>query len=369
MNKGKIFILNRYLFKELLQPILFCIFAVTIVFMSNFLFELSDLLINKRESFLTVIQMLFYQLPAIFVQTFPISTLFATVYSLGRLVKDNEITVMRTSGFGIQKIIIPFLILGLIVSFVSYWMNEKTVPWASHRSLNLVRQMMLRDVTPSIKEHVFFRGPDDRYFYVKNVDRTAKTLQGIMVYETQYPGKDTAFPRVITANKGVFNDNSWELEEGIINEFDLHGRIKNEVQFEELYIPVGDGLENFYGNQKTASEMSREELSEEINLFLKSGIKVDTWQVEYHMKMAIPFAPFIFVLVGAPLSLFNRKGWAVGIVLTLLVVFAYFILQSLCRSFGTGGMITAVWSAWLPNIIFAVLGILLLFREEFFMAR
>ncbi|AZR74912.1 permease [Anoxybacter fermentans] len=353
----------------MLQPVLFCIMGFTVMFMSSLLYELTDMIIIKKVPVLTVIKILLYRLPAILVMAFPISALFATIYSLGRLAKDNEITIMRISGYGIHRIIIPFLLLGLGLSVGSFWINEKVVPWANHRSMNLVRQIYLKDVTPSIKENIFFKGPENRYFYVRKVDRKKEVLYDVMIYEPQFSGKEGSFPRVITAKKGVFHEDVWELKDGVIHEFDDEGFIVREGQFSQMSIPVSDGLEHFYGNQKTTSEMSRSELEEEIKLFLKSGIKVDSWQVDYHLKLALPFASLIFVLVGVPLSLRNRKGWGMGVVFTLVVVFAYYVIQSLFRSFGSNGLLPPFWAAWLPNIIFAVLGIILLLREEFFILR
>lgn len=367
MRKFKgIAILSRYLFVEMLQPMIFCSLAFTVMLMSSVLYEMTDLIINKRIPVLTVVQILIYRLPNIFVLALPVSSLFATIYTLGRLVKDNEITAMRISGFGIHRIIFPFLLLGLVITAGNYWLNEQIVPWADHRSMNLIRQMIIKDVTPNVKENIFFQGPDNRYFYVRKVDRQSGVLHDVVIYETQFDGgNETSFPRVISAKQGRFFEEFWELEGGVIHEFDNLGFIEKEMLFERLSIPVNDGLENFFGNQKTAGEMSRDELLEEIELFARSGIKVDSWEVEYHLKLAIPFAPLIFILVGAPLSLRNRRGWAIGIVMTIVVAFGYYVTQSVFKSLGTGGLIAPFWAAWVPNMIFGALGLFLILYEEF----
>ena len=368
-RRGKITILSKYLFSEMLKPALFCIMAITVMFISNFLYQLTDMIVEKHVPLWTVTKILLYRLPDIFVQAFPISALFATIYSLGRLVKDNELLIMRASGFSLHRILLPFIILGLVISGGGFLLEEEVAPWANHRSMNLMRQIYLKDVTPSIKENIFFKGPDNRYFYVSEVDRTTERLKGIMVYETDFTGQKGPFPRVITAKEGIFHEEEWELENGVVHEFNEDGFIVREAEFKHTTIPVSNGLENFYGNQKTAQEMSRGELGEEIDLFLQSGIEVDTWQVEYHLKMALPFASFIFVLIGAPLSMHNNKGWGLGVIFTIVTAFAYYVLQSFCRSLGVNGYLSPFWAAWIPNISCAILGIILLIREEYFILR
>lgn len=365
-KKGLFYLLSRYLFNEMLYPAIFCALGITIIFLANLIYELTDMIINKHVAIITVSKILIYRLPEIFVYAFPISALFATIFALGRLVKDNELTIMRISGFGIRRILVPFILLGLIISGMTYWINEEIAPWANHRSMNLLRQVIIKDVTPSIKENTFLKGPDDRQFYVRQVDRKNQTLYDVVIYEINYEGKKSPFPRVISAKKGAFYEETWELEDGIIHEFDEDGFINKEAQFTFLTIPVSDGLENFFGNQRTASEMTRSELNAEIQLFLKSGIKADSWLVDYHRKLASSFVPFIFVLIGVPLSLWNRKGWGISIVLTLVVAFGFYVVESVCRSLGSGGLMPPLLAAWLPLVIFGFLGLLLLVQEEFF---
>lgn len=350
-------------------PVLFCVLGVTVMLTSTMLYELTDMIINKRIDTLLVLQIMLFRVPTVLSMSFPISVLFATVFALGRLTRDSEITAMRISGFGLRRIIIPFLVLGLLVSGASYWISEQVAPWANHRSLNLVREVLIKDVTPMVKENTFFRGPDDRYFYVRVADQANKKLEDIMIYETRFEGTTSTFPRVITAAEGVFNNNAWVLKHGVIHEFDEKGFMKNETAFQNMTIPIGDGLENFFGNQRTAAEMSRTELSEEIKLFLKSGIKVSSWQVDYQLKIAVPFVSLIFVLIGVPLSMHNRKGWGFGIVITIGVAFAFYVLQSVCRSFGVSEALSPAMAAWLPNVIFILLGLGLLIFEERHIAR
>lgn len=366
---GLVSILDRYLFMEMFYPIMYCVLGLTVIFISANLYELTDLLIDKHAPVLVVLQILIFRIPTVLAWVFPIAVLFATVYTLGRLVKDNEITSMRMAGYGLHRIIIPFLLLGLVVSFSAYWINEKVAPWTNHRAMNLIRQMMMQDVTPVIKEDTFFRGPDDRYFYVRTMDRSTGTFFDVMIYEAGFSGLRTPFPRVITARKGSFYKEMWELEDGVVHEFDEEGFIQSETKFAKMSVPVGDGLEHFFGNQKTAAEMSRTELVEELELFAKSGIKINSWEVEYHLKLAAPFVSFIFVLIGTPLSMHNRKGWGWGIVFTIVAVFGFYVLQSLTKSLGEAGKVDAMLSAWIPNIAFMFIGAVLLIREEFYLPR
>ena len=69
--------------------------------------------------------------------------------------------------------------------------------------------------------------------------------------------------------------------------------------------------EVYLGNQRTTDEMNRKELGEYIERFSKRRLKVLSFVVDYHLKLALPMASFVFALccpwhwagAGAPLGL------------------------------------------------------------------
>ncbi len=140
---GGVKIFDRYLMREFSGPFLFCVFGFTVVLLSGLLFQLTDLIFVNEVAVLTVSKLLFYGIPEAAVSTLPIATLFATLLAVGRLVQDNEMTVLRASGVSYPRLIIPILILGgLVVSAVTFWASERIVPAANHRFENIVRQII-----------------------------------------------------------------------------------------------------------------------------------------------------------------------------------------------------------------------------------
>ncbi|GAJ21643.1 unnamed protein product, partial [marine sediment metagenome] len=65
--------------------------ALTIMLIMQTLFELMDMLINKRVAWPYIVKLLAYRLPAFLVVTFPISLLASSELAIGRLSTDGEI--------------------------------------------------------------------------------------------------------------------------------------------------------------------------------------------------------------------------------------------------------------------------------------
>ena len=354
-------ICDAYLIKEMLKPLFIGIFGISVMMVSGFLFELADLIIIQQVAVSTVFELLIYRLPSLMVQSFPLAVLFSTLYSLGRLVKDNEYTALRLGGMSFGRIMVPFLLVGLLVSGLTYVLNEHVAPWATHRSQNIIREVVLQEGPPGVEEQVFFRGPGDRFFYVERVDSRRGTLENVMVYELE---GNRELPRLITASSGRFYDDLWYLHEGVAIDLDEEGYPAFQVRFDRYEINVGRHIERFFGRQRTPDEMSRSELREEIQLFSRSGLNVNSLLVDYHIKLAIPLSSIIFVVLGAPLSINFGRGRGLAVVFSIVLIFGYYVILSLSRSLGRNDILLPFIAAWLPNAVFLGIGLLLILKGD-----
>ncbi len=366
MKKVRISIVDRYLIVEFLKPFLFSIFALTIIMIGSQLFELADLIIIKKVPIITVIKLLLYKIPDIMVQSFAISILFATLLSMTQLVKNNEFTALRMGGISLHRLVIPFLLVALLVSGLTFLTNEKLVPWSNHQAENIIRMTILKKGLPDLQEGIFFKGIEERYFYIGKIEDSTGKLEDVLVYEMN---EDKKFPRLIKAKEGLFKNKVWYLTEGKINKFDSEGNLVYQSDFDKLEINVNDELDNFYGEQRTTSEMSRAKLLDDIKLFKKSGLDVNSLLIDYHLKLSKTFACFIFVLVGLPLSIKSKEGRSFGIIASVIVVFIYYVATSFCRSLGRNDLLPPLLAAWIPNLVFILIGVYLLFKEEYFKLR
>jgi len=354
-------ILDRYIIKEVMSFVALAVAALTIMLIVRTLFELTDLLINKKVALLYVVRLLFYRLPAYLVLTFPMSLLASSELAIGRLSNDGEITAMRAAGISLRRIVIPFVIAALVISILSFLINDYIVPEANRAHQNIIRENVLKKGPSYIRRNVFFRDAENRYFYVNRFDEKNMVMQNIMVYEFSREKS----PRTITSKKGEWVADTWKLENGTIHNYDEEGETTYEVNFATMDIIVKEDLQKFFKNQRTPQEMNSKELRQQINILQQVGTDTKSFEVVLHMKYSVPFSGLIFILLGVPLGLRVKRGSkATGIIISIVLVFVYYIFVSTARSFGNGGVLAPVLAAWLPNIIFAILGIIIIFGAE-----
>jgi len=354
-------ILDRYIVKEVISFAALAVAALTIMLVMETLFELMEMLINKKVAWQYIARLLAYRLPAFLVVTFPISLLASSELAIGRLSTDGEITAMRAGGISLRRIMFPFLIAAFAISILAFLINDYIVPEANHTSQNIIREVVLKKGPPNIRRNVFFRDAENRYFYINRFDEKNMIMQDIMVYEMTRE----KFPRMITAKKGAWVTDTWKLENGTIYNYDEEGKITYEMSFVNLDIIVKDDLAKFFKNQRTPQEMSSKELRQQIDILQQAGADTKNFEVDLYLKYSIPFSGLIFVLLGVPLGLRVKRGSkATGVIISIVLVFLYYLFLSTARSLGRGGILIPILAAWSPNMVFGLLGIFIMFGAE-----
>ena len=334
-----------------------------LIILAGQLFWLAELIIVKKIPTSTVGRLLLYKLPDAVVQSIPVSTLCGALMSLMRLGKDSELAAFRTGGIRVPRLLLPLLVLGVAASVITFAFNEHVVPWANHEFENIIRRIVLQEALPTVEENVFFRGGGDKFFYIRKVDALSKELRDVLVYEVQKEG----FPRIITAKSGSAKGAIWTLSEGVVHQLGSEGYVTYEAKFDTMNLHMDQGVEAFFGGQKTPGEMNRKELKSYIDLFRASGISVNALIVDYQLKLALPLAAFIFVLTGAPIVISvvgPKTGRFLGVALGGLIAFLYYAFSSVLRSLGCCDVLPPFAAAWAANIVFALVGVMLIARSE-----
>ena len=354
--------LDRYLLKELSGPFFLAVIGFIVFMVSHILFLLTDTIVNKNVPFGVIARMMLLKMPSILVLTLPVAMLFGTILSISGMVASNEITALRSLGVSFPRIMVPFLVVGLFLSVFTFITNEKIVPWATHKSENIVREMLLKQQVPMVEPNIFQKGPNNKTFYVQVVDDKNKILENIMIFD-QSEGN---YPKMIVADNATWDNKYWYLNDGYIYKFDGEGVLVWGGNFENLRILVDVDPDNFFEGQKTPQEMTASELEGQIDRIAQNNQDTREYEVELHMKYSLPLASFITALIGGPLSVTApRSGKMMGIAYSFGVIFVYYNLMSIGKSFAKNGILSPFIGAWCPVFVIGVIGLILLFNVEY----
>ncbi len=349
--------IDRYILRELIEPFLFGMGAFTaILSASMILFELVRAIILRGMPFTVAMQIFIYRLPAIMVYIFPMATLLAALLAFGRFASDSEIVAFRASGVSLYRLILPVLFLGFAVSLTNLTFSEVVVPESNRAANNLLVETTVK-LKPKLQKNVFVPelkgGVLKRIFYAETLK--GDTMQDVIVQEFA-EGK---LIQIITAREAQWDkgNDKWTFRSGIIYLIAESGEYKHLIKFKEQSIAIKYSPADFYVGDRNPEEMTIAELRDFITLKQKMGVDVTDFKIQLNMKMAIPFASLVFALLGAPLGLSPRRASSsIGLGLSILVIFFYYIVTFISMAVGELKVISPVLAAWLPNIITAGVG-------------
>ena len=358
-------ILYSYILKELIQPFLFGVFAFTGIFIgSDILRRIGNYMMDYGISIIQALQLLFLSLPPIIVYTFPMSMLLASLLCFGRLSGDSEIIAMKAGGVSFFKIVTPVLIVALLVSGATILFNDTLVPLSVEVYEDMRHEIRHGEQRPSSQDNLRIApSSSGRLDFILTADRfdgDEQTLEGVAWQDYQ----DGQLESIIQAERGIWKDGEWIFLDGIVYNISSDGRIPR-TEFSEF--SMQDRITRNPGQisrrSKDPEEMSLANLREHINLREEEGENVKELLIDYHHRFAIPFASFIFALVGASLGLQrSRSGSSMGLGFSIVIVFIYYVLMTVGSALGQAGTIAPWLGAWLQNFVFAAVGFGLLFK-------
>jgi lipopolysaccharide export system permease protein len=353
-------ILDRYILSELFAPFVFGVAAFTaILTASSVLFYLVTLMVRHGLPIGLVVEILALRVPEMIFYTFPMSMLLATLLAFGRLSGDGEITAFKAAGVSLYRIMIPVVSFAVLVSVATIALNEYLVPAANWRAKNLLHEATHKQQLPISRDHVFYNemegGQLKRIFYARHFD--GAHMLDVVVQEFE----NNKLVRLVQAKEASPTENGWRFDQGVIYQDDDQGEYRYTVRFDTQKIALGEALLSLGRENRLPTEMNAHDLAEHIDRLIatgQSGNTINELKVQWHQKFSVPFASLIFALVGAPLGLRpQRSTSSIGLGLSILVIFAYYILMFLGMAMGQTGALSPLVGAWAPNVLAGAIGV------------
>lgn len=347
--------IDRYMLKELVVPLVIGTIAVVLMFQINLLIGFFKNLDLQPVPWTAVFQAIVYHTPEYLGMTLPVGTALATSLSIARLTRESELTGMRAAGIPILRIVAPFMLIGVVLAVANFVVLESLMPPAKREARRLLAEIGMKAAAPRIMPNVTVRLRNATVFVglVQKTPSGVVDLQDILVVERQQLGQAT----IIFAESGSYSDGEWKLK-GTVT-YRLAGTLLEAFEpRDEVTINERVEIERLMQGE-THDEMSLRDLKKAIEAGRQQGRDVLLQEVRYHTRFSIPAACIVFAIIGPVFAIrMARAGMFVGVLLSIILVIIYynaFVIST--EIISRYQWAPPVISAWLPNLVFLVLGL------------
>src|SRR5437660_7152738 len=176
-------IIDRYIGRQLSVSLLFAILVLSFVLVIGNIFrKLLPLLVNHDLPVEYLVGFVAYVLPFSLIFTIPWGLLTAVLLVFGRLSADNELIALRSNGISIGRICIPLVVIALLCTAASVWLNVQIAPAAQEQMRSTVFNLATHDPMALFgSDQVIDQFPGRKIYVGK---KAGNQLENILVFET-----------------------------------------------------------------------------------------------------------------------------------------------------------------------------------------
>ena len=363
-------IMDRYIARELSFPFLFGVGAFSSIGVSiGALFELIRKVTEFGLPASLAFEVFVLSLPEFIVLAFPMSTLLATMMTYSRFSSDSELIALRGCGVSVKRIVVPAVILSLLITGLSFAVNEVIAPASTERAKLLLAKALDEEKPPFKEGNITFQQQEDdeliRFFHAQDFDGTV--MRGITVVDFSQEEAEDGLKQIVSADAAQwdFNRNLWEFTNGTIYAVSPNGSFRQIVRFDRQDLQLPRTPLDLAQRPKKDEEMNIAEAKDYLEILRQTGDEkaVRKLEVSIQNKYSVPFACVVFGLVGSAVGIRpQRTGKATSFGVSIVIIFGYYLLSFITAAMGESGLISPFVAGWLPLSIGLSAGVALLVK-------
>lgn len=359
--------INRAILKELFPSVIAGILIFTLIVIAQQLIKISDYIIAGGVPPLEIGKLILYSLPAFLEISIPVSLILGVTITFSRLSIDSELVAVRSSGISIRQLLPPVVVTSLFCFFALLYLTLYGAAAGYNNLFTTVRKLSYYRSREIIKEGVFIKLTDTTLIYVEHMSPDGANLNSIVISEKQNFDE----PIIITAQNGERvpsrdkEEGGLLLSNGIMDQKITENDAHHVVTFEKLSFNINGGEGKTSLQQKKPKEMSVAEILKVIRTGGISRNRRGDLIFSLNRRLSLPFSCIVFAFFAVPLGSAQRsRGKSSSLIITGMMVFLYYLFLGVAKSLKSVSPALSIGIIWLPNILLALVTILIFARME-----
>ena len=364
-------ILTRYVLREFLIPLFYCLTGFVSIYV---LFDLFGSFSRMRNAHISIADAALYfcaYLAPYFHYIVPAALMLATLYTMWSFCRHSEIIAMRASGVSFLAIVKPLLVVALLLAGAVAWVNESFVPEKAQWAAQMKTVQFNAEMFDKADNIVYRNAPDRRTWNVNSMlDYSGAHLAGVHVMADRPDGGARLYS--VSAERADYLDGEWWFVNPKVQHYDSLGQevatptpevdalpLRCFPEFRER--PADFLMQNRPWKYNSVSDRLRYlSMHTELGAEDRRDRVYDVWA-----QIMAPFACIIITLFAIPAGIASgRQSVFKGILGALGMYFAFYGFTIAMMVVAKNGWCPPVLAAVLPALVFLVAGIRSFFKQR-----
>lgn len=332
-----------------------------VIMILSMVFDLSDRLaefIENNASFTEIVFNYYLNFILYFGNLFsPLIIFLSVIWFTAKLAQNTEIIPMINSGRNFTRILRPYLIGATILMLLSLVLNHFVLPSANQSRLAFENEYY-RNSHYVNNYHAQF--PKNRTIYFDSYYSDEGTVNEFTLEQRDQNNK---IHKLLRAKKASYNDTTgfWTFTNYHIRTYGNNTINETLTEGKTLDTLIDIDLTDMTQRENVVMTMGFFEVNEFIKSERQKGSpNIAVYEIEYYQRTSLPFATYVLTVIGLVVSSRKKRGGiGVSISIGLGLVFVYIFAMQITTVAAVNVGFPTLLAVWLPNIIFAVLSLIL----------
>ncbi|RIV21155.1 YjgP/YjgQ family permease [Fibrisoma montanum] len=286
----------------------------------------------------------------------PLMVFIATVFLTSRLAARTEIIAMLSSGIGFMRLLFPYVVGASVLAVLTYFLVNYVIPRANKTRIAFEVQY-INDAYTYSGRNIHLKIAPDVYAYLESYNNTSNTGYKFTLEKIQ----GNELKQKLSADRIEWDakKKKWAVYDYKVRSID--GQRETLTPGTRMDTTLNLKPDDFGSDFNLYETFTRPELNRHIELLRSRGADgLETYLLEKYARDTRPFAIIILTVIGVIMSARKTRrgvGWQVA--LGFMLAFTYLLFFMLAKGIAEAGNLNPVLAVWLPNLIFAGIGVLL----------
>ena len=279
---------------------------------------------------------------------------FANVFS-SLFTFISVIFFTSSTGISFRRFLLPYLMSATVIAVLSFLLGAFIIPNANEKRIEFEKQYMGKRYANK-EQNIHRQIAPGTYIYMSSYS---------VASNVGYDFSIENFRGDTLVNKLTSSRITWDKEN---KKWVIHNWKLREIEGDKETYTTGQKLDTVMAFQPSEFSENPKKIREQLTfpeldryidrMKMRGSSNVIEFQIEKYKMIANAFATFILTFIGVSIS--SRKirgGMGLHLGIGLLISFSYILFMQFSTVFATNGNMNPLLAVWLPNILFAIIGV------------